>query len=211
MVRLYFSTGLFLLVIAVSLDGFTVGVTYGIKNVKIPFPALLIIMFCSGTVVMTSMSIGHILSLFISEKTTNMLGGFIFIMLGMIVLFSVFRTSRPTVNDNKKQHSEKNLAGLKTVLKSPQKADLDKSGSISMWEATLLGIALALDAFGAGLGAALLGFSPIVTTILIALMSGLFLFSGSQLGFQLARFKVFKKLTFTPPLILIALGIYNML
>lgn len=205
-----FSTGLFLLVIAVSLDGFVVGMTYGMKKVKIPFAALFIIMFCSGTVVITSMSIGNILRLFISEKTTSFLGGLILIILGIIVLISVLRTSNSHVKV-KNNDSKKKLTGIKTVLKSPDKADLDKSGSLSLWEATLLGTALALDAFGAGLGAALLGFSPLITTILIALMSGLFLFCGSQLGYQLSRYKLFNKLTFTPPLILITLGIYNML
>ena len=44
------------------------------------------------------------------------------------------------------------------ILRSPSKADMDNSGSISTQEAMWLGIALSLDAFGAGLGAALLGF-----------------------------------------------------
>lgn len=205
-----FSTALFLLVIAVSLDSFTVGVSYGMKYVKISFPAILIIMFCSGLVVLTSMSIGHILRLFISEKMTSILGGLMFILLGIIVLFSLFRTSfTESKNDHTERHDE-HFQNIKTVLKSPEKADLDKSGSISLWEATLLGIALALDAFGAGLGAAMLGFSPIITTCLIAMMSGAFLFTGCQTGFYLSRFKLFKNLTFTPPLILIALGIYNL-
>lgn len=206
-----FSTGLLLLVIAVSLDGLTVGVTYGMKNVKIPFIALFIIMICSGTVVMTSMSMGHMLQLFISEKATNILGGFIFIFLGLVVLFSILNTSKPSKTTKRHEKSNTKLTSLKTVLKFPQKADLDQSGSISLWEAVLLGIALALDAFGAGLGASLLGYPPLLTTVLIALMSGFFLFIGCQIGFQLSRFKLFQKLTLTPPLILISLGIYNML
>lgn len=210
LVKLLFSTALFLLVIAVSLDGFTVGVTYGMKHVKIPFAAIFIIMFCSGLVVITSMSIGHLLSLFISEKVTNILGGLIFIFLGIVVLISLIRTSS-TKPKNDTNNEEQHFNNIKTVLKSPEKADLDKSGSISLSEALLLGIALALDAFGAGIGAALLGFSPLLTTVLIALMSGLFLFTGCQIGLQLSRFKLFQKLTFTPPFILISLGIYNML
>lgn len=210
LVSLYISAGLLLLVIAVSLDGFTVGISYGLKNVKIPFIALLIIMICSGTVVITSMSIGHMLHLFITEEITNLIGGIIFIILGIIVLFSVLQTTKRTKKRVKLDKTNNKLTGLKTVLKAPEKADLDKSGSISLWEATLLGIALALDAFGAGLGASLLGFSPLLTTVSIAVMSGLFLFTGCQIGFQFARFKLINKLTFIPPFILISLGIYNM-
>ena len=40
-------------------------------------------------------------------------------------------------------------------------ADIDKSGVINGIEAVLLGFALSIDAFGAGIGAAILGFSPI--------------------------------------------------
>lgn len=210
LVSLDLSTGLLLLVIAVSLDGFTVGISYGLKHVKIPFIALFIIMMCSGMVVMTSMSIGHMLQFFITETMTNLLGGIIFIMLGLFVLFSLRQTSTKNEKKLPRKKLKNKLTGLKTVLKSPDKADLDQSGTISLWEATLLGIALALDAFGAGLGASLLGFSPVSTTVLIALMSGIFLFSGCQIGFQLARFKLINKLTFIPPFILISLGIYNM-
>lgn len=205
---MFISTALLLLVIAVSLDSFTVGMTYGMKRVKISFLAITIIMLCSAFVVMTSMSIGHILSLFISEKVTNMFGGFIFILIGIIVLLSLLRTTYSQKEDSIKDDTE--LDDLKTVLKSPHKADLDDSGTISIWEATLLGIALALDAFGAGIGAALLGFSTVITTGLIAVMSGFFLFTGCLLGFQLLRFKLFQKLTYTSPFILILLGLYNL-
>src|SRR5690625_235140 len=153
LVSLDLSTGLLLLVIAVSLDGFTVGISYGLKHVKIPFIALFIIMMCSGMVVMTSMSIGHMLQFFITETMTNLLGGIIFIMLGLFVLFSLRQTSTKNEKKLPRKKLKNKSTGLKTVLKSPDNADLDQSGTSSLWEATLLGIALALDAFGAGLGA----------------------------------------------------------
>ena len=68
----------------------------------------------------------------------------------------------------------KSIGLVINVLKKPTAADLDNSGSITGIEAFILGIALSLDAFGAGFGAALLGYSPYALAIAVALMSSLF-------------------------------------
>ena len=177
--------GLLLLVVAVSLDGFGVGITYGLRKVKVPFNALIVIMFCSGMIVFLSMSIGNVLHSIISPRIAELLGGLIFICLGIFVLFQMIRSKLNHVTV--KAPSEGRLHNLKTVLSTPDQADLDQSGTISINEAFLLGTALALDAFGAGMGAALLGYSPLLTTVLIALTSGLFLFSGLKIGLLLSK------------------------
>lgn len=64
------------------------------------------------------------------------------------------------------------------ILRKPMSADIDKSGVINGIEAVLLGFALSIDAFGAGIGAAILGFSPIVMSIAVAIMSSLFVSIG---------------------------------
>ncbi|RKQ35637.1 sporulation membrane protein YtaF [Oceanobacillus halophilus] len=208
---LYF-TGLFLLVIAVSIDGFGVGITYGMQKIKVPLPALFIIMLCSGAVLLISMSIGDMLESFISTNMAQNIGGFILISLG---LFSLFNTIRSNLNAEKEgpanQPSNSKLSEIKTVLATPDKADLDKSGNISIGEALLLGFALALDAFGAGIGASLLGYAPLLTAFLIASMSGGFLYTGMKLGMLLAKNQKLKKLSFLPPTLLIGLGILNII
>jgi len=74
----------------------------------------------------------------------------------------------------------------------------------------LLGIALALDAFGAGIGASIIGYSLILTTILIAGMSGLFVFDGLILGLWLIHSVSMRKKSAIPPLLLIVLEIFNL-
>ncbi|MFC2947325.1 sporulation membrane protein YtaF [Virgibacillus sediminis] len=196
-------TGLFLLVIAVSLDGLGVGITYGMRKIKVPVAALMIIMLCSGVIVLLSMVIGHTLSSFISQEMTRNIGGGILIFLG---LFSLYNSVKPEKEDT---GSSQNI--LSSVLATPDKADLDHSGIISPGEALLLGAALALDAFGAGIGASMLGYSPILTAGLVAFMSGMFLFSGMRLGLFLSRSKRLQRMTFLPPVLLITLGVANML
>ena len=200
-----FYTGLIFLVIAVSLDGFGVGVTYGMRKIHVPYSALFIIMLCSGIFVLLSMTIGNMLSTFISPQIAKIIGGCILISLGIFSLFNIIRERK---NGNVSQE-ERNV--LKTVLTNPNLADLDHSGTISTHEALLLGLALALDAFGAGLGASIIGYSPLLTTILISCMSGLFLFTGIKTGLFLAKSEQLQQMTFIPPILLIFLGFYNLL
>lgn len=72
-------TGMLLLVIAVSLDGFSVGITYGMRQIKVPLLSLFVIMFCSGLIVFLSMEVGDFLRSFISPRGASMLGGGILI------------------------------------------------------------------------------------------------------------------------------------
>lgn len=204
------------IVIAVSLDGFGVGIAYGLRKIRISLLALLIIMLCSGIIVLTSMLIGHVLRMFISPTITTIFGGIILILLGLFVFISLIRSNvqeQSTITHSAKQvphRKQKNkIKHFTAVISDPHKADKDQSGSISATEAIVLGTALALDAFGAGLGAAMLGYSPVVTAILIASMSGIFVFSGIHIGNLLSKTKTLAMLTYVPPILLICIGIYN--
>lgn len=207
-----FYTGLLFLVIAVSLDGFGVGITYGMRKIHVPIIALSIIMFCSGVIVFVSMTIGNLLSTLITPDGARIFGGIILIGLGLFSLWNVSR-SRETSKQHNASSKELNhkLANFKKVISMPDNADLDYSGVISVNEAFLLGFALALDAFGAGIGASMLGYSPVLTTVLIAIMSGLFVFCGIRLGLYLSTKKKLQRMRFIPPLLLILLGISNIL
>lgn len=209
-----FYMGLFLLVIAVSLDGFGVGVTYGMRQIRVPLFPLVIIMLCSGIIVLVSMTVGTYLTTFISPAIAGSLGGIILIAIGLFCLINVIRAKineQAFLRDQNEIMEANKIGKYRSVLTKPQHADLDQSGSISAAEALLLGSALALDAFGAGIGAAMLGYSPFVTAILIALMSGFFVYSGIHAGIFLAKNRAMQKMTFLPPLLLIALGIFNIL
>ncbi|SDQ22429.1 sporulation membrane protein YtaF [Virgibacillus salinus] len=204
-----FYTGLILLIIGVSIDGFGVGITYGMRHIRVPFLALSIIMFCSGIIVFISMTIGNILRSFITPDLAEMIGGIILLLIGLFCFYNVTRSKidAPSEMDS----NDEAWNNFKTVMKQPVQADLDQSGSISANEALLLGFALAIDAFGAGLGAAMLGYSPIITAVLIALMSGVFVLCGVRLGIFLATKKWMQRFALLPPFLLIMLGISNML
>ena len=200
-----FYTGLLFLVIAVSLDGFTVGLAYGMQQIKIPRSSLIIIMLLSGSIVLASMVLGSLISPVISVNHAEQLGGLILIILGIFALYNIYRSK---YNDRVKQTtSHSSIPNMQTILIKPEKVDLDRSGVISLKESFLLGIALSLDAFGAGFAAALLNYSPFLTTILIALSSGLFVTIGKSIGQFLSHHKYIQKMSFAPGLILITIGL----
>lgn len=214
-----FIFGKLLLIIAVSLDSFGVGVSYGLRRILVPKVVLLIIMLCSGTMVFMSMSIGVFLTTYISFETIEIFGGTILISIGCVSFYSAKTSgkSRKSLQNNfisnKKQQRQRNryLKNIKlifTVLKNSQEADVDKSGSISVKEGFLLGVVLGLDAFGAGFGAALIGYSPVLTSILIAVISATFLLLGIKSGFIISKFNWASKMKLIPSILLIGIGIF---
>lgn len=207
---MFYALGLFFLVCAVSMDSFIVGMTYGLRAIRVPFQAIIIIMCCSGGVVFLSMTIGNALRSTLTPELTNAIGGTILLCIGVFALFNSVRSSKqatPLPERSAADEKKHVFANISSVLATPARADLDRSGRISSFEAVLLGIALALDAFGAGFGASMLGYTVLFTTGGIALMSGVFLFTGIQLGTVLSEKGYMKKFMYVPACILICIGL----
>jgi putative sporulation protein YtaF len=99
------------------------------------------------------------------------------------------------------------------VLREPTRADLDRSGGISLAEALLLGIALAMDAGGVGLGAGMTGLIPWAAAIAVTLADVGFLHLGISTGRLLAgRANRVAAITgLLPSVILVGMGIARLL
>ncbi|MFE1243635.1 sporulation membrane protein YtaF [Fictibacillus sp. NPDC058756] len=203
-----------LLALAVSLDSFGAGLTYGMKSIKIPFRSILIIAICSAVTFLFSMYLGFTLEQFITQKTGEVIGGLILLGIGIYSLWQVFLPEKENIETEPKNlvlFEIKSLGIVIHILKKPVMADIDKSGSITGWEAVLLGIALSLDAFGAGIGAALIDLSPILTTVSIAVMSAQFLWGGMALGlYFFNKTNWMKRLSVLPGILLIVMGLLRM-
>ncbi|CAH1206416.1 putative sporulation protein YtaF [Paenibacillus plantiphilus] len=228
---------LLLLAFAVSLDGLGVGVTYGLRRIRIPLLSVIIIVLCSGLVVWISMGIGAVLADYMSPQISKWIGAGLLILIGCWALYQLwkrrFDRSEDNVEGNNDGHDQPNVpnTGLgirrtaKTILivelkrlglviqilRTPQIADVDRSGIISASEAVLLGFALSLDSLGAGLGAAMIGFSPLLTSAVISLACGLFLLGGMQLGFRLASMRGIRTLSVLPGVMLIVMGLMKLM
>src|SRR5699024_7372066 len=176
---------LILLIIAVSLDSSTVGFSYGLQGIRLSIRAFFIIIVCSFTVVIISMTIGHMIRLVVPLHLTETIGSILLILIGLylLVLLYIKATSSPkkTITTSPKRQ-------LSTYLKHPEKVDFDQSRSISIYEALFLGLALSIDAFGAGIAASLLHYHLLSTASLAALMTVAFLFFSMKIGLYLSQF-----------------------
>jgi putative sporulation protein YtaF len=210
---------LLLLACALSLDSCSVGFTYGLRKVRIPIKSIITIAICSGIILMTSMGIGHTITNFFSPIIAKRIGGFVLVCIGLWVLFQFYRSHKGSnsvieekleLEDRVIDFEFEVLGIVVKILRKPTAADLDRSGSINGLEAMLLGFALSLDAFGAGIGASMLGFSPLLTAIVTSTASALFLLFGMKLGNVLSKTLWLQKLTFLPGVFLILLGLMKM-
>ncbi|MGM0838073.1 MAG: sporulation membrane protein YtaF [Bacillota bacterium] len=203
---------LVLLAFAVSLDSFSVGLTYGLRKMHMPLKSITIIACCSAVSLLLAMFVGTILTTFLSPVYAESIGGAILILLGVWVLYQFFKSNAsedPTLIGEKILFNLeiKSLGVVINILRKPTEADFDKSGSITGLEAFFLGIALSLDAFGAGIGAALLGYSPWMMAVSVAMMSSLFVITGIKLGRVFSGVSWMNKFSFLPGVLLIIIGI----
>ncbi|MDQ0255058.1 putative sporulation protein YtaF [Evansella vedderi] len=210
---------LLLLAFAVSMDSFGVGLTYGLRKMKLPFLSLLLIASFSAVTILIAMGLGGLIQQLISPALAESLGGIILIGIGIWAIYQIYR---PANNDHKgkKENSNeketiinleiKRLGIVIKVLRKPMYADLDNSGTINGREAFLLGLALSLDAFGAGIGAALIGFSPWIMAITVGIMCGVCLTLGMKSGWLFSETKWVKRFSFIPGLLLILIGVWSL-
>ncbi|OMF21569.1 sporulation membrane protein YtaF [Paenibacillus sp. FSL H8-0548] len=229
---------LLVLAFAVSLDGFGVGVTYGLRRIRIPLLSVIIITLCSGLIIFLSMQVGGWLTGFLTEFVARLIGACVLILIGCYALLQLRRgkqnneikegtgqsdQQRTAERSTKPQAQEiastalvvmvelKRLGLVIQILRTPQAADVDKSGTISASEAVMLGVALSLDAFGAGLGAALIGLPSLLTALTIMAASALFLVGGIRFGFRFSAWRGMQALSIVPGVLLIAMGIMKLL
>ncbi|KAA9031718.1 sporulation membrane protein YtaF [Niallia endozanthoxylica] len=202
---------LVLLALAVSLDSFSVGFTYGLRKMRIPFKSIVIIACCSAMTLMLAMLMGHLLEQFMSPAVAEKMGGIILIALGAWVIYQFFR---PEKEKDVLPHEKviinfeiKSLGIVINILRKPMVADFDKSGTITGVEAFMLGLALSLDAFGAGIGAVMLGFSPVYLALAVAVLSSGLVFFGMKLGTNLTQNVWLQKFSFIPGIVLIIIGL----
>jgi putative sporulation protein YtaF len=215
---------LLVLAFAVSLDGFGVGITYGLRKIRFPIWSLLIVTLCSATMILVAMQIGGFLTEYLSDRFARWLGAFILMGVGVFAIYNLLNqkekepaeegtltaSDAPSAQPGQKTILElelKKIGLVIQILRTPSSADVDRSGDISVKEAMVLGLALSMDAFGAGVGASLIGFRSLPTALTIALMTLLLLYAGMRVGMRYADTKLFRKMAYLPGLMLILIGI----
>lgn len=201
-----------LLALALSIDCLGAGVSYGLQKIMLPWYGILIICCCSGTVLAGSMLLGGWLEQFIAPGLVRLLGAGLLVGLGLYMLGKSVQELVQAEDEQQALFQWKiaRLGIMVQILKEPRRADLDRSGKISSREALWLGLALSLDSCGAGIGMALMGYSPLWTSVCTAASACLFLSAGLYLGEHLGERLSYKKIKLLPGCLLVVIGLLRL-
>lgn len=117
------------------------------------------------TAIAVSMLLGEGVKKLVPVHYLTLPGGLLLVALGLYVIVQNLRDGKAAATKDSEEASRPVLKKMASLLRKPEEADLDHSGALSGREALLLGLALAVDAFAAGFGAAMVG-SPLLITVL---------------------------------------------
>lgn len=145
----------------------------------------LIMGLCTGAMMGFSMGFGKFLTVWLPNMVENCVGAAILACLGLWQIRQ--RTRSPKHGGSREIHGKparwpvQLVEDILGIAEEPLRADQDCSGSIDTKEAWLLGIALGLDALGAGLGTSVAGFSMLLIPVAAA-ASPAFVYVGTVAG-----------------------------
>jgi putative sporulation protein YtaF len=214
-----------LMAVALSLDGFGVGLAYGLRRIRIPLSSLSVIALCTVLAMGISMLFGSWVTLWLRFIPARLLGVAIIFALGIFQLTKavlhhkqeVLPEAIPVLKGEYRQSAVEpvfrfqfEVLGLVIqVLRTPDLADVDGSGGINLRESFLLGSALAMDAFASGIGAAMAGMTLSVIGIVAVTQMMMLRLGQHMAGIVPHSWTV--KAEYLPGIVLILVGIVKLI
>lgn len=167
-----------------SFDNLGVGITYGIRKIRISaFSNIFISIIC-----FILSYLGIIFGKWISIMIPGIFPVFISAVLLFTIGFRVIWISLPHKQQMKEEPVE--MKGFSSILQNPECVDFDNSKDIGILEALVLGIALSANALCNGLSAGLLGYTPFTISLTAAIGSFLALWFGVKIGQKFANIQI---------------------
>ena len=181
-----------LLIIALSVDVFLACVACGAEQIRIgKLTALCISMICSG-VLFLSLVAGNVLDGVIKERYTTMLCFLVLLAVGIFKLaeygIKVYIEKHKFLCKRVKiTFSQIHL--ILSIYNNPVMADQDRSSNMSVAEGVFFALAMSMDGFFGGLGAAFLEISLWQTVLLNLILSFAAVQAGCLMGRRLTRYR----------------------
>lgn len=186
-----------ILALALSIDAFGIGVSYGMRGIRFKLMSFLIISIIAFSFSLISVVFGNFIHIIFNADFTSFLSVFILIILGIFVMKKGFDKDNASASGK-----------IGKILSNPSSCDFNKSMSIEPKEALYLGTALSLDTLGVGIS---INFYDFIFPIFIVIFQLIFLF----LGISLARQKSFKlsddKICIISGFILLIIGSFKLI
>lgn len=178
-----------LLALSLSIDSIGIGITYGLRNTRIPAISKLILFMISIIFTTIALEFGKLITAFLPDYIATIIGSSILIFIGIWILFQILHTSNKT-KPNIQIPTEPKIYNLFIkflgitiqIIKHPISSDLDNSTIIDWKEAFFLGIALSIDSISVSIGGGITGLTSLYFPILVATFHIVFLFLGKFLG-----------------------------
>lgn len=154
-----------------SIDNLGVGISYGIRGMRIGLLANLLIAGICFLFSEAGILFGRWLSMILPGIFPILVGAFLLVIIGIRIILLAMPRKNGEVQDT-------------TAPPKPK--------DVKLGEAVLLGIALSANALTNGLGAGLLGFSPLAISVSAAIGSFLTVWAGVALGGKVANIRIGK-------------------
>ena len=202
----------FFIALAANIDNLGVGIAYGSRKIKISVKANLIIALLSFISTWLAVEAGSIISQYISLEVASDLGAAVIIGVGLWVIIE------PAVEAHHHDlgliklplTTKRSYIGPTELIRQPEKADVDFSKDIDMWEAVILGIALSVNAVAGGLDAGLVAVPMFVVPILVGIFSFLTITIGTYCGRKYVANKMGYKATIISGILMLVIGLHQL-
>lgn len=180
------------LALSSSIDNFGVGISYGVGKIRVGFLSNLVISLIAFLFSVIGILFGKYVAKMIPGMFSNIVAAlFLFIVSVRIIMITLSAKRDTTVKESSPKKTKKSRFSFASdYIKSPEKADIDHSGTISILESVVLGVAVSMNALTNGLGAGLLGLSPLAISVTAAIFSFLAIWWGVALGNKVANIRI---------------------
>ncbi len=155
-----------------SIDNLGVGLSYGIRNIRIRLISNLLISIICFLFSVCGIYFGMWISVLLPGLFPVIIGAFILVIIGIRIMLMASPRNR-----NNNATADQQSTPVKTI---------------GWGESVVLGIALSANALTNGIGAGLLGFSPLLISILAAVGSFITIWIGVAGGIRLAHIRIGK-------------------
>jgi putative sporulation protein YtaF len=189
--------------LASNLDNAGIGLTYGIRNIMIPWYSNLIIAAVSWIMTLLSGAAGRVLTSWLTPLVGHIIGTTVIIAVGISVLVQPF-----IGKGAEKLQNSSNL--LTRILRNPEEADFDRSRSINIVESMILGVALGINALAGGFDAGLTHISIGYTSLSVGICSFVLLGISEYIGKRYVAKHLGSKATALAGILLILIGIHQL-
>ena len=188
--------------VASNLDNAGVGVAYGIKKIKVPFMANLIIALMGFLFALLGGFFGNWVSSWLSPFVCNVIGMIVLVTIGTWVL------SQPFLK-KKVNHRSSNRNLLLQILQNPEEADLDASKSVGFIESLILGVALSINNLAGGFDTGITHLNIGITSLISGVFSYVCVGLCAYLGSWVSGDRLGKQASIISGIILILVGLHQ--